>query len=458
VEVAATTTTTAFGNVASEISGSSVLQPNSPSAVIKTSLESANKSRLLARRLFYSFVKPTAKSLVIDDIAKIFPTRESANAAFVLFDKDSNGDVTRDEVEMACMQLHREQLSIEHSLQDMDSAVGRLDDLLMSVYVIVAALIIAVVLDAQLLTLVAAAGSLVLGLSWLIGGSLQEVLTSIIFLFLKHPFDVGDKIFILKDSYTVKEIRLLSTVFVDSQGCLVQAPNAVLNTAYIQNIRRSSQMSESFPFDVDYGTTFEQLESLRDKMLAFLQHERRDYLPSFDVVVVDFPSQEKMSLTADIKYKSNWQQGPLKAKRRNKWICALKTALADVKIFGPKGNPKKVSGPNKYTLVPWDEVQAGERNALQAESAKPDEQKMPASGWQLSDKNVTIVGDSGNVFDDSDELHMANPFRGLETPGLRHRPTAVTSTMPGASITRPPASAVVTTETIEMTPMTEPGA
>lgn len=45
VKVAATTTTTALGNVASEIAGSSVLQPNSPQAVIKTVLESANKSR-----------------------------------------------------------------------------------------------------------------------------------------------------------------------------------------------------------------------------------------------------------------------------------------------------------------------------------------------------------------------------------------------------------------------------
>jgi hypothetical protein len=37
VRMAATTTTTAFGNVASEIAGSSVLQPNSPSAMIKES-------------------------------------------------------------------------------------------------------------------------------------------------------------------------------------------------------------------------------------------------------------------------------------------------------------------------------------------------------------------------------------------------------------------------------------
>ena len=69
-----------------------------------------------------------------------------------------------------------------------------------------------------------------LGLSWLIGASLQEVLSSIIFLFIKHPFDVGDRVVINKETYTVKEIRLLSTVFLDSTSGIVQAPNNQLNT------------------------------------------------------------------------------------------------------------------------------------------------------------------------------------------------------------------------------------
>lgn len=68
------------------------------------------------------------------------------------------------------------------------------------------------------------------GLSWLIGGSLAEVLTSIIFLFVKHPFDVGDRVNVAKESYTVKEIRLLSTIFLDSNGVYVQAPNTKLNS------------------------------------------------------------------------------------------------------------------------------------------------------------------------------------------------------------------------------------
>ena len=57
----------------------------------------------LARRLFYSFAKPGATHLYVEDIAKYFPSREAADAAYALLDKDSNGDVTRDEMEAVCL-------------------------------------------------------------------------------------------------------------------------------------------------------------------------------------------------------------------------------------------------------------------------------------------------------------------------------------------------------------------
>jgi hypothetical protein len=57
----------------------------------------------LARRLFYSFAKPDAEFLLVEDIARFFPNSDEADRVFGLFDKDSNGDASRDEVEMACM-------------------------------------------------------------------------------------------------------------------------------------------------------------------------------------------------------------------------------------------------------------------------------------------------------------------------------------------------------------------
>lgn len=82
---------------------SSVLQPNSPQAKVQEALRNVNRTRALARRLFYSFQRSGRDFLLPNDIAQFFPSEELAHTAFGIFDKDGNGDVTREEVELACL-------------------------------------------------------------------------------------------------------------------------------------------------------------------------------------------------------------------------------------------------------------------------------------------------------------------------------------------------------------------
>lgn len=105
------------------------------------------------------------------------------------------------------------------------------------------------------------------------------------------------------------------------------------------------------------------------------------------------PGQEKMTLRSDIKYKSNWQHGTLKAQRRNKWICALKASMEKVKIYGPGGNPNVQTGPTKYTLVPYEEVRRGERDAAKRQptsGSSMSELHIPKSDWTFADQNSAI--------------------------------------------------------------------
>lgn len=104
------------------------------------------------------------------------------------------------------------------------------------------------------------------------------------------------------------------------------------------------------------------------------------------------PGQEKMTLRSDIKYKSNWQQGTLKAQRRNKWICALKASMEKLKIYGPSGDPNAPSGPTKYTQVPYEEVLRKEHEAA-AHAQQPSagsELHIPKSDWTFADQNSAI--------------------------------------------------------------------
>jgi Ca2+-binding EF-hand superfamily protein len=40
--------------------------------------------------------------MILRDISRFFPTAEAADAAFTLFDRDSNGDISLEETEQAC--------------------------------------------------------------------------------------------------------------------------------------------------------------------------------------------------------------------------------------------------------------------------------------------------------------------------------------------------------------------
>ncbi|WWC99777.1 hypothetical protein V866_006682 [Kwoniella sp. B9012] len=418
----ATTTTTALGNVASEMAGQSVLQTNSPANKVTAALNSANKSKALARRLYYSFRAPGIDHLDISDIARFFPDLETAETAFAIFDKDGNGDATRDEIESAVLGIHRERLSLEASMRDLDGAVRRLDDIFMVIVLAIVVLILAAMVTTKLTTLVTSAGTFILGLSWLIGATMQEILAACIFLFVKHPFDVGDRVTIDGEGYTVAKMQLMSSSFKRLDGKYVWIGHNVLSTKIIENIRRSGPISESFTFEVAFDTSFEALQVLRARMLKFCKDNSRDFLPVFDVIVDDIPAQGKMVLKADIKYKSNWQQGALKVQRRNKWICALKMALADLKIWGPAGagNPEPdPAEPVQYTLVPWEEVKAATAPASSSKPESPPPTFASATAVpNLMDQRGVVNDSSQDVFDEQDELNNQSlaPSR-VGTPG-----------------------------------------
>lgn len=211
-------------------------------SMVTTALGSGNKTRHLARRIYYSFCPPYRSSLVLSDIEHFFPDPATAEDAFAVFDKDFNGDATLEEIEMSCLEIHRERMALSSSMRDLDSAVAALDKILMSIYLVAAVLVMVSMLDVKFSTLITSAGSLVLGLSWLIGTTAQEILASIIFLFIKHPYDVGDRIKIDDFDMTVKEMNLLYSIFKRVDGTVIQAPHGTLNLKYIHNIRRSGML------------------------------------------------------------------------------------------------------------------------------------------------------------------------------------------------------------------------
>lgn len=332
------------GKVAGDFTGREIAKSTHPQQVILQLLSSTSGSQVLARRLYRTFKPEDADTVSADDLRNAFDNNEEADAAFGMFDKDMNGDISMEELEAVCVEIGRERKAITASLKDLDSVVSKLDNLFLFIVGIITILVFISLISTSAAGVLTSAGSAVLALSWLFSATAQEVLQSIVFVFIKHPFDVGDRVTIygntgtqgLGDDYFVKEISLLFTEFKKMEGHVVQAPNSYLNTLFILNQRRSGGLAEAVPVVMKFGTTLEQLEGLRNKLMDFVGSECREYQHNILTELKQVFECYSISMNVVFFYKSNWQNELLRLQRRNKFICALMVAMQDLGIEGPR--------------------------------------------------------------------------------------------------------------------------
>jgi small-conductance mechanosensitive channel len=332
------------GKIAGDFTGRQVARSTHPHQVILTLLSSTPGSQVLARRLYRTFARDDEETVYSDDLRSAFDNDEEADAAFSMFDKDMNGDISMEELEAVCVEIGRERKSITASLKDLDSVISKLDSVFLFVVFVITILVFISLISTSAAGVLTSAGSTVLALSWLFSATAQEFLQSIIFVFVKHPFDVGDRVSIygntgstLKgDDYFVKEISLLYTEFKKMEGHVVQAPNSYLNTLFILNQRRSGGLAEAIPITFKFGTTLEQIEGLRNKLLEFVKTEKREYQSNILTELRDVIEAHSITLNIVFFYKSNWQNELLRLQRRNKFICALMVSMQELGIEGPR--------------------------------------------------------------------------------------------------------------------------
>jgi hypothetical protein len=131
--------TSVFGNIASEITGKQVFQPNSAHSVVVEALERTKASEALAKRLWMSFVCEGREALYVDDVKEVLgPAREEeADEIFAALDTDGNGDISLDEMIIKVVDIGRARKDISSSMRDVGQAIGVLDSVLITVLFVI---------------------------------------------------------------------------------------------------------------------------------------------------------------------------------------------------------------------------------------------------------------------------------------------------------------------------------
>ncbi|KAI8960141.1 hypothetical protein F5Y11DRAFT_330917 [Daldinia sp. FL1419] len=330
--------------VAGDFTGREVKLRNHPRKVVSELLRNSNSAQVLARRLFRTFAKPDADVLTPQDLSPAFPSSEDADAAFYVFDRDLNGDVSMDELETFCDEVHREKKAISASLKDLDNVITKLDRVFFFIIFIIAVIVFISIISASTAAALASAGTAVLGLAWVLQATAQEFLQSIIFVFVKHPFDVGDRVTIYGntgtlmrgDDYYVTEISLLYTEFKKMQGHIVQAPNSLLNTLFILNHRRSGTLADVFELRMKYGTPSSVIQELEARMTEYVMENKRDFTSKILTELVSFEDAYCMTVNFICFHKTSFQNELTRLIRHNKFAIELMNQMVALGIEQPR--------------------------------------------------------------------------------------------------------------------------
>lgn len=369
--------TNAFGRLASDMTGKEI-KPTGNHAVVEQALERKYGAEALARRIFKALDKENDDAITEQDlIEELGPGHEDeARFIFDTFDRDHNGDVSLEEMMSLVGSIAKERKLMWRSAVDVKEALKILDRAMETVVLILVLLIYAAFFSTYLATHYTQIWGSITGLSFMLGPTASELLSACILVFVKHPYDVGDRVDITSVELIVTRISLLYTTFrrVDTDRS-VQVPNAVINTLWVENISRSPAMKERLAFSVSPGTSFEDIETLRRELHAFvsLPENKRDYYPDLDVELLSVGDLKQLDLRVEIRHKTNWSDDTLRAYRRSKFMCALLSAMRKVPIAGPGGDgPERGSlqNPNYAVSVPEGVAKVARREFDEEKDAK----------------------------------------------------------------------------------------
>ncbi|KAI1099093.1 Mechanosensitive ion channel-domain-containing protein [Jackrogersella minutella] len=410
--------TSVFGNLASEITGKQVFNPNSAHSIVVEALEKIRTSEALAKRIWMSFVVEGNENLFVDDIVEVLGPghREEAEECFGAIDADSNGDISLDEMIRKVVEVGKERKAIGNSMKDISQALAVFDQVLLFIVLLIVIFIFLAFFQSSFITTLATAGTALLSLSFVFAVTTQEFLGSCIFLFVKHPYDVGDRVDIAgseKEQLVVEKISLLYTVFnrIDRMQ-VVQVPNIVLNNLWIENVTRSKAMKEVVDINVSYDTSFEDIELLRLEMEKFVRapENSRDFQPDIVIGVAGVGDLDKLQLKIAIKHKSNWHNEAIRATRRSKFMCALTLALKRVPIYAPGGGGEPLGGPTNpsYSVAVGD----SDASAAREKASKEKEGKRMVPTAPAPARNPSASSKSG--VPEAREARAAHDFNALD--------------------------------------------
>ncbi|KAF3953922.1 hypothetical protein CMV_020671 [Castanea mollissima] len=269
-----------------------------------------------------------------------FMIKEEVDLVFPLFEGADTGRIDRKALTYWVVKIYKGRKALAHALNDTKTAVKQLNKLVTVILIVVTVIVWLLLMEIATTKVLVFFSSQLVVAAFMFGNTCKTIFEAIIFVFVMHPFDVGDRCVIDGVQMMVEEMNILTTVFLKLNNEKVYYPNSVLATKPIINYYRSPDMGDYVEFSIDFVTPIERIGMLKDKIKTYLEKNPQHWYPNHNVLVKEIENVNKIKMGLYVFHTMNFQDFGEKNRRRTELVIEIKKIFEELNI--------------RYNLLPQD--------------------------------------------------------------------------------------------------------
>ncbi|KAG7584078.1 LSM domain superfamily [Arabidopsis suecica] len=250
-------------------------------------IRSEKEAKAAARKIFKNVEQRGAKYIYLEDLMRFLREDEAMKTMGLFEGAPETKRISKSALKNWLVNAFRERRALALTLNDTKTAVNKLHHMINIVTAIVIVVIWLVLLEIASSKVLLFVSSQVVLLAFIFGNTVKTVFESIIFLFIVHPYDVGDRCEIDSVQLVVEEMNILTTVFLRYDNLKIMYPNSLLWQKSINNYYRSPDMGDAIEFCVHITTPLEKIAVIKQRISNYIDNKPEYWYPQAKIIVKD---------------------------------------------------------------------------------------------------------------------------------------------------------------------------
>ena len=179
-----------------------------------------------------------------------------------VLDTEKAGVLRREQIVRRFVEIYERRRDLAKSLASTTSVLATLERIILSALYFLLVFIVLGIFDQNIVEMWFTASSMLLAFVFMFGNSFKQLFESVIFIFVIHPFDVGDNVLIEGERHAIRNIGILTTETVKWNGQVIYYPNMSMSTKPLTNLTRMKKFTDEQTWVVDIATPAHVLEAM----------------------------------------------------------------------------------------------------------------------------------------------------------------------------------------------------